>query len=90
MSLEQKNELCNYQQRLSSKTQQEINEMLIEKMKELPFSKRDVTSVLQLRVVDVLDPDKLACILQIWKPTELHFEMLKEGLVFDVFNTFFR
>lgn len=77
-----------YQQYLSSKTQQEINELIIDKIKKLHFSKRDVTSVLQLRVVDVLDPNKLTSTLQIWKPTESHFDILKEGLVFDVFNIF--
>ncbi|RZC37249.1 breast cancer type 2 susceptibility protein -like [Asbolus verrucosus] len=86
LSPSQKNDIRNYQERLSCIQQQELNIRIQDNITKLQFTQRDVTPVQQLLVIDVLDAQEKACIFQIWKPSETHLELLKETAVFYVYN----
>ncbi|KAF2898879.1 hypothetical protein ILUMI_07307 [Ignelater luminosus] len=66
--------------------QQEITNRISEQINKLKCTQRDVVSILRLRIVDITESSSDSFFLSIWKPTEDHLQLLKEGCAFTVYN----
>ena len=66
--------------------QQDISRKLKDNIDKRQIPKRDVTPVLQMLVIDILDPHEKTCTFHIWRPSNEHVEILKESSVFVAYN----
>ncbi|KAJ3661217.1 hypothetical protein Zmor_005625 [Zophobas morio] len=86
LSSSQKNSIVDYQQRILFMQQQDISRKLKDNIDKRQIPKRDVTPVLQMLVIDILDPHEKTCTFHIWRPSNEHVEILKESSVFVAYN----
>lgn len=78
--------LRQYQQNISIEKQSEISEKIKKEIDKLNMGKRKVTPVLKLLVLDENCDNSRPTVFSIWRATEDHMQMLKEGNTFLVFN----
>ncbi|KAK4877391.1 hypothetical protein RN001_009897 [Aquatica leii] len=78
--------IMDYHQIISDQRSSEISSRISKGVRKLQNSQRDVYPVLKLLVMDRQKVNEQTYVLHIWKPTEEHLHLLKEGSNFLIYN----
>lgn len=83
LTASQSTALADYHHNLSTKKQNEISRKIYENMENC---ERNVTPLLTLLVADVYRDSKKLYYFHVWKPTDGHLGLLKEGSIVNVYS----
>lgn len=87
LSQSQRSIVLDYNQRIISEKQLELNEKINKKVNEFKGKKkRNVSALLKLLVYDLENNPQQGMSFYIWRPTEVHLQILKEESSFLVYN----
>lgn len=87
LSPSQRSIVLDYNQRIISEKQLELNEKINKKVNEFRGkNKRNVSPLLKLLVYDLEHNPQQGISFYIWRPTEDHLQILKEESSFIVYN----
>ncbi|EFA00407.2 breast cancer type 2 susceptibility protein homolog [Tribolium castaneum] len=87
LSDSQKKSIVSYQEQISLTEQVEISRKIEDSINKHETTKRDVTALLTLLVLDAHDPSQdKSYVLKIWKPTSAHLQMFKESTTCHIYN----